>query len=158
MMTMIAPKHVRQFHVSLPSEFGVEKLVRDALARLLPRWGLEAARIADFQTAVSEACINAIEHGNRGQVGTRLQVTLLLSPDHVDAVVADDAIVPFSEPEPLPPTIEQKLAGVAPARRMGLFLIRQLVDEAGFLPRESGVGNRFHLRIYRNGARGQVEV
>ena len=157
-MTTIAPEHVRQFHLSLPSELGVEKLVRDTLARLLLRWGLEATRIADFQTAVSEACINAIEHGNRGQVGTRLQVTLLLSPDHVDAVVADDAIVPFSEPEPLPPTIEQKLAGVAPARRMGLFLIRQLVDEAGFLPRESGVGNRFHLRIYRNGARGQVEV
>ena len=157
-MTTIAPEHAGQFHLSLPSELGVEKRVRDVLARLLSQWGLEAARIADFQTAVSEACINAIEHGNRGQVGTRLQVTLLLSPDHVDAVVADDAIVPFLEPEPRPPTIEQKLAGVAPARRMGLFLIRQLVDEAGFLPRESGVGNRFHLRIYRNGARGQVEV
>ena len=156
-MTTIAPEHVRQFHLSLPSELGVEKLVRDALARLLLRWGLEATRVADFQTAVSEACINAIEHGNRGQVGTRLQVTLLLSPDHVDAVVADDAIIGFPEPEPLPPPIKQKLAGVALARRMGLFLIRQLVDEAGFLPRASGVGNRFRLRIYRHRARRQVE-
>ena len=146
---MRAQEKIATFELSLPSQLGYEKLVRHTLAWLLPGWGLSAARTADLQTATSEACINAIEHGNRGVSELHVQVALSFTHDHVDAVVIDQGIASVPDPEPVAANIEQKLMGLAPARGMGLALIRGLVDEAGFLPPQPGMGNRFHLRVYR---------
>ena len=133
----------------LPSELGVEKLVRHALAWLLARWDIATARVADLQTAVSEACINAIEHGNQAQAQRRIGVTTTVTSGYVEVVVEDEGLTPYALPMAPPATIEHKLAGLAPARGMGLPLIGQLVDECGFLGAAPGAGNRFRLRIYR---------
>jgi serine/threonine-protein kinase RsbW len=133
----------------LPSELGYEKLVRQAIAWLAPQLQLTAARVADLQTAVSEACINAIEHGNRMLAHLRLGVTLHMTDSYLEVVVSDEGIarfLPSSEPAP---SIEAKLAGLAPARCMGLMLMLQLVDEVEFAAAEPGQGNRVRLRIYR---------
>src|SRR3712207_6804746 len=53
--------------LSLPSAFGYEALAREMLAWVGAHGGLDASRLADVQTAVCEACINAIEHGNEGR-------------------------------------------------------------------------------------------
>jgi serine/threonine-protein kinase RsbW len=134
--------------LSLPSELGYEKLVRQAINWLAPHLHLAAGRIADLQTAVSEACINAIEHGNRMLAHLRLGVTLRVTERFLEVVVADEGIVRFRPPSTPTATIEDKLAGLAPARRMGLFLMQQLVDEAHFEAAEPGHGNRVRLRIY----------
>jgi serine/threonine-protein kinase RsbW len=133
----------------LPNELGYEKLVRQAIAWLAPQLQLTAARVADLQTAVSEACINAIEHGNRMLAHLRLGVTLHMTESYLEVVVSDAGIVRFLPPSEPAPSIEQKLAGLAPARCMGLMLMLQLVDEVDFLAAESGRGNRVRLRIYR---------
>ncbi len=136
--------------LSLPNVLGYEKLARHTLAWLAARLGFDAARIADIQTAVGEACINAIEHGNQGDTRRRVQVAFSYEIDHLDAVIIDEGALPFGWLDGPCPTIEQKLAGLAPARGMGLFLISQLVDEAAFLPSCCEGGTRYWLRVYRN--------
>ena len=141
-------KPIRTMHMGFPSELGFEKLARHALAWLGPRLGLAGARVADLQTAVSEACINAIEHGNDGRPACRVSVTFSYSSEHLDAVIRDEGVRPYLAPTFPPASIEQKIAGVAAPRGMGLSLITQLVDEAEFLPAEPGGGNDCRLRMY----------
>jgi len=45
-------------------------------------------------------------------------------------------------------SIDMKLQGLAPLRGMGLMMIAQLVDEAGFTESHDG-GNHFRLSLYR---------
>ncbi len=139
---------VTAFELSLPSELGYEKLVRHTVAWLGSQLHFDAARIADLQTALSEACINAIEHGNRRQPGRRVGVAFSVTSTHLEAVVADEGICRY-RPSETCASIEQKLAGLAPERGMGLMLIGNLVDEAGFLPARRGRGNRYRMRMYR---------
>ena len=137
------------FELLIPNELGSEKLVRQTLAWLLPRLGFEGARIADVQTAVSEACINAIEHGNDGLPDRRVRVTLGYTREQFYALIADEGVRCCDLSITSPATISQKIAGLAPARGMGLQMMRALVDEVGFLPPEAGQGNRCWLRVHR---------
>jgi serine/threonine-protein kinase RsbW len=134
--------------LSIPSTLGYERLVRATLAPIGRTLGLDAERIADVQTAVCEACINAIEHGNQGQAQLRVRVTLEFTADRLAITVADKGIKPHPAALSSCPTIEQKVAGVAYLRGMGMLLMQSLVDEAGFLPARKGQGNRFRLVIY----------
>lgn len=135
--------------LSLPSELGYEKLVWNLIAWSAPRLQLAASRIADLQTAICEACINAIEHGNQAQPQLRVEVTLSIAPSYIEAVVRDEGVVKFRPSNVPTASIEQKLAGLAPARGMGLLLIAQLVDEATFVENEASDGNCFRMRIHR---------
>lgn len=134
--------------LSLPSELGYEKMVRQMISRLASQLHLAAARTADLQTAASEACINAIEHGNRMLKHLRLNVTLHLTRTYLEVVVVDEGLTRLLPPSTPPASIEEKLAGLATARGMGLLLMQQLVDEADFLCSEPGKGNCVRLRIY----------
>ena len=137
------------FELLIPNELGYEKLVRQTLAWLLPRLGFGAARIADVQTAVSEACINAIEHGNDGLPDCRVRVTLGYDQEQFYALIADEGVRRCDISDAPAPTITQKIAGLAPARGMGLLMMRALVDEVDILPPEAGQGNRCWLRVHR---------
>ncbi len=147
-MIYMSAERAATIELSLPSELGYEKLVRQMVVWLAQRLEVAAATIANIQTALSEACINAIEHGNQALARLRVGVAMTVTPEYFEAIVSDAGISPFCPPEQPPASMEQKLAGLAPARGMGLMLIHQLVDEAGFLACEPGEGNRFRMRIY----------
>ncbi|MGO4214149.1 ATP-binding protein, partial [Terriglobus sp. YAF25] len=51
--------------VTLPSELGFEKVAMSTAASMAQLMGFSPDRIEDLKTAVAEACINAIEHGNQ---------------------------------------------------------------------------------------------
>ena len=51
-------------HVQLPSELGFEKVAMNTAASMAELMGFSKERIDDLKTAVAEACINAMEHGN----------------------------------------------------------------------------------------------
>lgn len=131
-----------------PSELGYEKIARDAIGTLARSMGFDPERVEDLRTALSEACINAIEHGNQRQSHLRIHVVCTVSRNRLVIVVSDEGLRfhPASLAEPA--TIEHKLAGLASARGMGLMLIGQLVDECGFLPSRPGQGNHFRLAMY----------
>ncbi len=89
---------------------------------------LPADRLERLKTAVGEATMNAMEHGNRYDpdlpVAIRVQTT------------ADELIVSITDhgggqpiPEADAPDLEAKLAGLQSPRGWGLFLIRSMVDD-----------------------------
>ncbi|MFV9506260.1 MAG: ATP-binding protein [Oscillochloridaceae bacterium umkhey_bin13] len=132
--------------MSLPSELGYEVIARDAVAAFAHRHGIPAARIEDLKTALSEACINAIEHGNLLRPELRVQVSCSFVDDCLMVEVLDQGMQPVM-PDHQPLSISDKLAGKGSLRGMGLMLIEQLCDEAGFVP-HNAAGNCFRFAVH----------
>ena len=51
----------------LPNAIGHERIAMASLASFAKMHGYSLARIEDLKTAVAEAAINAMEHGNKGR-------------------------------------------------------------------------------------------
>lgn len=121
-------KNGSSVEVRLPSELGFEKIAMSTAAGMAALMGFSDDRIEDLKTAVSEACINAIEHGNK--FDDRLDVAVVLSSnnDELEIRVIDDGAGLRAAPST--PDIDRKMAGEEEPRGMGMFLIQSLVDEA----------------------------
>lgn len=150
---MSTPAHLQtNIELSLPSELGYEVIARDAIAAFARRLGLSSERIEDLKTALSEACINAIEHGNSLLPGLRVHIHCRVEEERLVVEVLDQGISSYS-PGKEPLSIVDKLAGLGSLRGMGLMLISQLCDEAGFVP-QGGPGNCFRFAVHRQPAHG----
>src|SRR5689334_1297121 len=103
-----------------PSQLGYEKIARDAIGTLARNMGFESERVEDLRTALGEACINAIEHGNQRQAHLRIHLTCTVSRNRLVIVVSDEGLRFHPSSRLENPSIEQKLAGLASARGMGL--------------------------------------
>jgi serine/threonine-protein kinase RsbW len=98
--------------------------VVEAVAGLRP----DSAWLERLKTAVSEATMNAIEHGNRNQPDLEVAIRVAARPDEVVVRIRDHGGGrPIPEVET--PDIEAKLAGEQNPRGWGLFLIENMVDE-----------------------------
>lgn len=140
------PPPFPSMELSFPSELGYEKVAREAVAAFARRLGCDHERVEDLKTALCEACINAIEHGNGRAPGLRVDVNCVGQNDRLTIEVCDHGLKRFERIGPLV-GIDLKVQGLAPLRGMGLMMIRQLVDEAGFAEVADG-GNRFRLVVY----------
>jgi len=132
--------------LSFPSELGYEKIARDAVAAFARRLGCDRERVEDLKTALGEACINAIEHGNGRAPGLRVDVSCISAEDRLTIEVRDRGLKRYEASNTVA-SIDLKLRGLAPLRGMGLMMISQLVDEAGFTDSTDG-GNHFRLVLY----------
>jgi serine/threonine-protein kinase RsbW len=131
--------------VRLPSRLGFEKVAMgtaESVARLM---GFPDARIEDLKTAIAEACINAIEHGNRQNEKLSVGVILSASEDELEVKVMDNG--EGISKEPVKPDIDRKMHGEEDARGMGMFLIQALVDEAEWVKGNKGKGSYVRLVI-----------
>ena len=63
--------------VRLPSRMGYEKVAMGTASAMAKLLGFPPERIEDLKTAIAEACINAIEHGNR--LNEKLSVGVVFS-------------------------------------------------------------------------------
>lgn len=133
--------------LTLPSELGYEVVARDAVAAFVCRLCISPDRLEDLKTALCEVCINAIEHGNSLRPGLRVQIRCRVEVEQLIIEVVDQGVSAFA-PKSEPLTIVEKLAGLGSLRGMGLMLISQLCDEAGFVP-SAGPGNCFRFAFYR---------
>lgn len=140
---METPPIQPSLELSIPSELGYEKIAREAVAAFARRLGFDRERIEDLKTALGEACINAIEHGNQRGRDLRVDVSCTVSDQELAVEVYDMGVKRFQGCG-APASIDSKLGGTAPLRGMGLMLIRELVDEADFVEGNGG-GNRFRL-------------
>lgn len=131
--------------LSIPSELGYERVAREAVAAFARRMGLDYERVEDLKTVISEACINAIEHGNAQAPGLRVDVSCVCEGGCLTIEVLDRGLKRYVGH--LPACIESKLCGDAARRGMGLQIIAQLVDEYGFEAAPCG-GNRLRLRLH----------
>jgi serine/threonine-protein kinase RsbW len=132
--------------LSFPSELGYEKIAREAVAAFARRLGCDRERVEDLKTALGEACINAIEHGNGRAPGLRVDVSCISAADRLTIEVRDRGLKRYEASNTVA-GIDLKLRGLAPLRGMGLMMISQLVDEAGFTDSTDG-GNHFRLVLY----------
>jgi serine/threonine-protein kinase RsbW len=121
-------KNGRSVQVRLPSELGYEKVAMGTAASMAALMGFSKERIEDLKTAVAEACINAIEHGNRLNDSLSVGVVLSTTDDRLEVKVIDDGTGVKSAPHA--PDIDRKVHGEEDPRGMGMFLIQALVDEA----------------------------
>jgi serine phosphatase RsbU (regulator of sigma subunit)/anti-sigma regulatory factor (Ser/Thr protein kinase) len=112
----------------LPSEPGNEITAMNLVAEIVNELRLEPIRIDRLKTAVAEATMNAMEHGNRYQEDLPVEIQVLLSPSRLAVHITDHGGGnPIPEPES--PDLEAKLAGLQSPRGWGLFLIKNMVDE-----------------------------
>ncbi|HEY4009080.1 MAG TPA: ATP-binding protein [Acidobacteriaceae bacterium] len=121
-------KNGSSVEVRLPSELGFEKIAMSTAAGMAALMGFSEDRIEDLKTAVAEACINAIEHGNQFNDSLDVGVVLSSNDDELEVKVIDDG--GGLRAKRSSPNIDRKMAGEEDTRGMGMFLIQSLVDEA----------------------------
>ena len=115
--------------LSIPSEPGNERLAMEEVARAVSGLGLPHETLERLKTAVAEATMNAMEHGNRynPNVPVKIQVWLLEARLLV-RIIDRGSVSPLSSMTGVP-DLEAKLAGTQTQRGWGLFLIQTMVDE-----------------------------
>ena len=131
--------------VRLPSRMGYEKVAMGTAAAMAKLLGFPGERIEDLKTAVAEACINAIEHGNRGNEKLSVGVVLSAGHDELEVKVIDDG--KGMKAQPHKPDIDRKMLGEEDPRGMGMFLIQALVDEAEWVAGTDGKSSYVRLVI-----------
>jgi anti-sigma regulatory factor (Ser/Thr protein kinase) len=113
----------------VPSAEGNERIALERVSAIVAPLGLAEARLKRLETAVGEATMNAMEHGSHYRPDQPVTVRVLTETDRVRVQIVDlggsrehhDAEVP---------DIEAKLAGLQRPRGWGLFLIKNMVDDA----------------------------
>jgi serine/threonine-protein kinase RsbW len=127
---------------------GYEKVAMSTAASVAKLMGFPEDRIEDLKTAVAEACINAIEHGNRLNEKLSVGVVLRADSDELEVKVLDDGRGISSQP--VKPDIDRKMHGDEDPRGMGMFLIQALVDEAEWVTGSDGKSSYVRLVIKLN--------
>jgi serine phosphatase RsbU (regulator of sigma subunit)/anti-sigma regulatory factor (Ser/Thr protein kinase) len=122
---------------ALPSQPGNERLAMQGVAAAVQELGLPPARLERLKTAVAEATMNAIEHGNRNRPELPVGIRVAASDERLAVRVTDqggDRPIPA---DPETPDLAAKLAGQQKPRGWGLFLIKNMVDEMNVTSDES---------------------
>jgi len=121
-------KEAKTVEISIPSELGYEKVAMktgEALAELL---GFQDERIEDLKTAISEAVLNAIEHGNKFNKKLSVLVLMTAKEGRLEVEVHDKG-KGIKRVSKKTPDINKKIEGKETPRGLGMFLIENLVDE-----------------------------
>jgi serine/threonine-protein kinase RsbW len=127
MSTAINQKTVE---VILANQLGYERIAMACSASFAKMMGFAAERIEDLKTVVSEAAINAMQHGNKGRPDAKVAVFMNFSDDSINVCVTDegDGIKNF----PPRPDIARIIDNLDPPVGFGLLLITQLADRVEF--------------------------
>jgi serine/threonine-protein kinase RsbW len=120
----------KKFELHLPSVLGCEKVATEFAASVAKSMNFPADRVEDLKTAVAEACINAIEHGNKLDAGMKVGISLTVAGGRLQVAIEDegkgiDRVVPT-------PDIDSQIEGGTDTRGWGIFLIENLMDEVTF--------------------------
>ena len=120
------PRVLKAF--SIASVEGNERVVMDEVTAAVTGLTLSGDQLQRLQTAVSEATMNAIEHGNQARPELTVDVEVVSTATTLLVRVTDHG-GGRAIPEPETPDLEAKLAGEQTPRGWGLFLIEHMVDE-----------------------------
>jgi serine/threonine-protein kinase RsbW len=126
----------RTVEVSLPNVGGYERIAMESSASFAKIGGLEKDRIEDLKTAVSEACLNAMEHGNKGRPEARVVISMHLGDKNFKVSVKDEGNGIPHVPENI--DIRRKVEKLEAPNGLGLYLIQQLVDRVDFNEKTDG--------------------
>jgi serine/threonine-protein kinase RsbW len=129
-----------QTELHFPSILGYEKIARGAAEAWAEQIELPPDRVEDLKTAVAEACLNAIEHGNSLDRALQVTVMMIMTEGKLEVRVADvgDQVIP----ETLPTPVRGRSM-----RGWGMFFIKNLVDEMELRRLPDG-SNEVRMAIY----------
>ena len=116
---------------SIPSAAGNERLAISYVAEAIKDFHLPAHRVDQLGTAVGEATMNAMEHGNHYDPEIPVTLQVLSSENAIAVRISDKGgnhELPAEDTYEAP-NIEAKLAELQSPRGWGLFLIQNMVDE-----------------------------
>jgi serine/threonine-protein kinase RsbW len=133
----------------IPSELGYEKIAREAVATVARRLNFDEDKTEDIKTAVGEACTNAIRYGGGADGRMKVVVILTADEDKLDILIKDPGASGAPPTDVNIPDISGMVEGTTRLGGMGLYIIRELVDEAGFVEGDENEGNQFRMVIYR---------
>jgi serine/threonine-protein kinase RsbW len=141
--------NANSIELRLPSKLGYEKVAMNTAASVAKLMGFAEDRIEDLKTAVAEACINAMEHGNKMDDSLSVGVILSIVADSLEVKVTDTGDGP--KHAQAAPDIDKKMHGEEDPRGMGMFLIQALVDEAEWVSSPpQGSYARMVIHLHRN--------
>jgi serine phosphatase RsbU (regulator of sigma subunit)/anti-sigma regulatory factor (Ser/Thr protein kinase) len=107
---------------------GNERDAMERVAAAVAPLGLEPLRLDQLKTAVAEAALNAIEHGNQSREELPVEIDVSAAGGALRVRITDEGVGgPAGVPET--PDLDLKLAGLQKPRGWGLFLIENMVDE-----------------------------
>ena len=120
----------------VPSQPGNERQAAMKVLECLSSSGLSPARLQRLETAVGEATMNAMEHGNQYRADLPVEIEIFLAEISTTEQELTIRIRDYGGqsgkqaiPQPEPPDLDAKLAGLQTPRGWGLFLINNMVDE-----------------------------
>ena len=130
-MNPVAPAPRRLASFALASVPGSERAALAQVAESVADLNLPPRRLDKLKTAVAEATMNAIEHGNGNRPGLAVDIEVFYSGTEIIVTISDHggrggAGWPAGGGEI--PDLARKLSGDQRPRGWGLFLIRNLVD------------------------------
>ncbi|HVD34333.1 MAG TPA: ATP-binding protein [Rubrobacter sp.] len=114
---------------SVPSEPGNERLAMETLAETVKNLGFTGENMERLKTAVAEATMNAMEHGNHYRPEVPVELQVLVADHDLLVRITDRGSGPPPKEDADAPDLEAKLEGIQTARGWGLFLIKSMVDE-----------------------------
>jgi serine/threonine-protein kinase RsbW len=129
---------------TLPGEPGNDRLAVEKVAEIVASLPLSNDRLDRLKTAVAEATLNALEHGNQYDRDLPVAIRVRASSDAVAIGITNFGELDIPEAQPdssweesgqLPhadveiPDIEAKIKGLQVPRGWGFFLIQHMVDE-----------------------------
>jgi anti-sigma regulatory factor (Ser/Thr protein kinase) len=122
---------------SVPSEPGNERLAMETVAESAKGLGFSGENLERLKTAVAEATMNAMEHGNHYRPEVPVKIRVLSSETDLVVRITDQGGSPVPDPDEEAPDLEAKLEGLQTPRGWGLFLIKNMVDEMNVTSDES---------------------
>ena len=114
--------------LSVPSEPGNERRAMEEVAGAVEGLGLPDRTLERLKTAVAEATMNAMEHGNHYHAELPVIIEVSASDAELSVKITDEGSGPAAFDSETP-DLEAKLEGVQTPRGWGLFLIKSMVDE-----------------------------
>jgi len=117
---------------------GNEREAAQQVVDIVRQGDLAVAELEQLRTAVAEAVLNAMEHGNQYRHELHVIVQVTASGKTLTVRVIDQGVgKPMKDAQE--PDLAAKLAGEQPTRGWGLFLIKQMADDVRILNHKDGI-------------------
>jgi anti-sigma regulatory factor (Ser/Thr protein kinase) len=116
---------------------GNERQAMERIADTIAGLSLSEGQVERLKTAVAEATMNAMEHGNEYDVGKQVSIRVKTNGSSVRVSISDQGGGREIDQDAAAPDIDAKLAGEQTPRGWGLFLIEKMVDEVTIVQDET---------------------
>ena len=124
--------------ITIPNKLGYERIAMGSVAAFAKGIGFLPPRIEDLKTAVAEACINAVQHGNKDRPNARVIVSMDFKDGVLNVSVFDEGDG-FAR-ETKDPDIARIIENLDPPIGFGTFLMKRLMDQVVYRKR----GDHWH--------------